>query len=186
MKKLISSTVLLCFMMTAFAQGNIQKGSWMLGGNATFTSTKFSDIGGSTTNIELSPNVGYFFINQLAGGINLSLTSSKEEDYDAETLWALSPFLRYYFLPPARKVNVFLEGSYGFGAFSVSGESASINQYSFMAGPAIFLTPAVALEFGIGYTSVGGELYDLMIGDGTRSNTFGLNIGFQIHLPGKR
>ena len=186
MKKILLTTALSGALTLAFTQGNIHKGSWMLGGNASFTSTKISDFDGSTTTISLSPNVGYFFVDQLAGGLRVSLESLKEEGDDAETMWSLSPFARYYFLTPAKKVNVFLEASYGFGGFSFGGESVNINQFSFMAGPSIFLTPAVALEFGIGYTSIGGELYDLMISDGSRSNTFGLNIGFQVHLAGKR
>ena len=57
------------------------------------------------------------------------------------------------------------------------GDSESFNQYSIMAGPAIFLTPNTALEFALAYQSFGGDAY----GDDRQKN-FGLNIGFQIHL----
>jgi hypothetical protein len=74
-------------------------------------------------------------------------------------------------------VNVFADASYGFGSMK-DGDSESFNQFAFMAGPAIFLTPNTALEFALQYRSEGGDAY----GGDDRLNNFGINVGFQIHL----
>jgi hypothetical protein len=56
--------------------------------------------------------------------------------------------------------------------------SASFNQFAFMAGPAVFLTPNTALEFALQYRSAGGDAF----GGNDRQNNFGINVGFQVHL----
>ena len=80
------------------------------------------------------------------------------------------------------KVNVFADGSFGFGQakYEAAGIETKYNftQFAISAGPAIFLTPATALEIGLGYTSSKVEDAE------DRSNSFGVNIGFQIHLSG--
>jgi hypothetical protein len=179
MKKIILASLIAISASTVFAQSNIQKGDWMVGGSASFSSQKFKGVEGTTTSFEISPDAGYFFANQFAGGLSLAYTSAKESGSDAVSAVAVAPFVRYYFLPAEQKVNVFAQGSYAFGSAKAGGESASVNGYSFVAGPSIFLTPATALEIGVGYTSLGGKAYE-----GTRNNTFGVKVGFQIHLPG--
>jgi hypothetical protein len=175
MKKTVFTLLMVIAGITSFAQ--IYKGQFMVGGNGTLTSSKYNGSDESTTLIQFNPNVGYFFINNFAGGLRLNLSSIKEENDDAFTEFAVSPFLRYYFLPATNKTNIFADVSYGVGSTG-SNDKESFNQFSIMAGPAIFLTPNVALEFALGYTSQGGDA----IGD-ERFNTFGLIMaGFQIHL----
>jgi hypothetical protein len=181
MKKILCVAAMALSTMAVKAQTS--KGQVMVGGNASFNSSKFEDDDDSkVTMIQLNPNVGYFFIDNLAGGLRLSLQSSKYKgglDDDAYTEFSASPFLRYYFLPVGQKVNVFADASYGMGSAG-GDEKESFNQFAFTAGPAVFLTPNTALELGIGYRSLGGDAF----GD-KRYNTIGLNIGFQIHLGGK-
>lgn len=164
----------------------INKGNWLVGGNVGFESGKTGDFDESKyTTFTIAPNAGYFFIDQLAAGLRLDVTSTKyKEADDPSSSFALAPFVRYYFLDPAQKVNIFGDASFGFGSEKEDGESASINEYSIMAGPAIFLSPNTALEFGLYYKSRGGEAYKFG-DDQERWNRFGLQIGFQIHLGGK-
>jgi hypothetical protein len=178
MKKILS-LVIFAF-TTSVVSAQINQGQWMIGGNASFSSSKYSDTDESTTDIVLNPNFGYFFIDNFAGGLRLSLESTKEEGEDeAFSTFSVSPFLRYYFLPSAQKVNVFLEGSYGIGSTG-QGDRESFNVFSFMAGPAIFLTENVALEFALQYQSFGGDAIKIPGSD--RFNSYGINVGFQIHL----
>ena len=185
MKKLLFATFLTATATAAFSQGNINKGDWMLGGNISIASSKYEDIDESqTTSISISPDAGYFFMNQLAGGLRFSFSSEKVKDMDAESQILAAPFLRYYFLSPAQKVNVFLDASYGFGSAkfnTLTGSTTeSVNNFGVAAGAAVFFTPSTALEFALGYNSTGGDA----IGD-NRFNAIGFNIGFQVHLPGR-
>lgn len=181
MKRLLFLALFVVAMNSAFSQ--TYQGQWMVGGNASFESYKHGDVDDSKlTTFQLNPNVGYFFINNLAGGVRLSFTSFKEEDdEDAFTVLSAGPFIRYYFLPPAEKVNIFADAGASFG--SIGGDDKeSFNEFSIMAGPSIFLTPNVGLEFGLFYKSQGGDAVEMSWGDDDRDNTFGINIGFQIHL----
>jgi hypothetical protein len=179
MKKVLFAAFLLVSSNAIFAQVN--KGQWLVGGNVSFESIKHGD--GKATKFTASPNAGYFFIDNFAGGLRFELTSTKVKNADdADSRWSLSPFLRYYFLPATQKVNVFADASYGFGKDGMA-EKESFNQFAIMAGPAIFLTPNTALEFALGYKSYGGDFYKIG-GKEERENHFGINIGFQIHLGG--
>lgn len=179
MKKVFIAAFLLMSSSAIFAQVN--KGQWLVGGNTAFTSSKQGDM--KQTSFNLSPNAGYFFMNNFAGGLRVNLATSKVKGDDASTsMMSVAPFLRYYFLPAAKKVNVFADAEYGFGSAKY-GASASINEFRIAAGPAVFLSPNTALEFALFYQSLGGDYYE---DGGNRVGTIGLNIGFQIHLGGKK
>jgi hypothetical protein len=184
MKKVFMAAFLLVASNSIFAQVN--KGQWLVGGGIAFESSKVGDIDGSkVTTFAAAPNVGYFFVDKLAGGVRASIVSTKNEGDEGATGQTLvGPFLRYYILDAAQKVNIFADGMYGFGSQKFEGESASINQFAITAGPAIFLTPNTALEIGLQYRSTGGEAFEF--GDEKeRQNGFGVTVGFQIHLGGK-
>jgi hypothetical protein len=128
--------------------------------------------------LTLNPAAGYFFIDKFAGGLKFAYAVSNPKGYKATTQYLAGPFLRYYFLPANQKVNIFFDGTYGFGSAHNEYGSFNSNMYVFAAGPAIFLNPHTALEFAVNYSSTGGELY----GNGSRYNVVGFNIGFQIYL----
>jgi hypothetical protein len=183
MRKLIFATLFVGSVSVAFAQGNINKGDWMLGGDAGFTSQKQGDY--KTNSFSLSPNAGYFFINNFAGGLRASVSSSKETYSSEETKntgFELAPFVRYYFLPASQKVNLFADASFGFGQNKyTSGNVESKTNFTNLgikAGPAIFITPATALEIALGFNSTKVKDVD------DRENKFGISVGFQIHIPG--
>jgi hypothetical protein len=183
MKKVLMAAFLLVASSSMYAQ--INKGQWLVGGNATFQSTKYGDgDAGKNTYFEISPNAGYFFADKLAAGLRASFWSDKDKsDDDALSSFSIAPFVRYYFLDPAQKVNVFADASFGFGSVGRDDKS-SFNEFGIMAGPAIFLTPNTALEFALFYKSAGGDAYKIGAED-ERQNRFGLSVGFQIHLGGK-
>jgi hypothetical protein len=179
MKKLLIAFSMVVTVSTVSAQ--INKGQWLVGGNAAFTSSKNGDY--KTSAFQFSPNAGYFFINNLAGGLRLSVNSEKEKFDDEKatsTTTTIAPFLRYYFLPATQKVNVFADASYSFGSEKYDDgsddEKVNVNGFTISAGPAIFLTPNTALEFTLGYNSTKVEDVD----DATGTFLFG--VGFQIHL----
>jgi Outer membrane protein beta-barrel domain len=176
MKKILLAVTLLTSGLASFSQVN--KGQWLAGGTAGFESSKFgSDDDSKTTSFTFSPAAGYFFINNFAGGLRASINSVKDHNEDAFTSVLFAPFVRYYFLPAIQKVNILADASYGFGSMK-SGESESFNQFAIAAGPAVFLSPNTALEFTLQYRSQGGDAF----GGDDRLNSFGVNVGFQVHL----
>lgn len=178
MKKLLFASFLLFSSYAMKAQ--INQGQWLVGGNAGFDSEKQGDY--KSTTVMVSPNAGYFFIDNLAGGLRVNFWTNKVKgDDESSTFFSVAPFARYYFLPAAQKVNVFADAAYGFGKGGYS-DKVSLNELSFMAGPAIFLSPNTALELALYYKSRGGKYYENAAGD--KVNHFGLNIGFQVHLGG--
>src|SRR5687767_7520560 len=134
MKKVLIAACLLVSSNAIFAQVN--KGQWLAGGNISFESQKQGDA--KATSFNFSPDAGYFFIDNFAGGIRLDFSSYKVKDADdATTSFGLAPFVRYYFLPAAQKVNVFADASFGFGSAGTA-DKESFNEFAIMAGPAVF------------------------------------------------
>jgi len=176
MKKILLAICLFVWVGSLTAQ--VQKNDWLIGGSTKFSSNKTADL--KTTMFEFSPNAGYFFVNNFAAGLRAGINSVKLEGTDAVSSSLFSPFLRYYFLPAANKVNFMLDGSFGVGSTSAAGETISQNGFGFAAGPAIFLNKHTALEFTLGYNSIKYEA------DPDRSNTFTLGVGFQVHLLGSK
>lgn len=176
MKKL--SLAIMLFLLIGSLTAQVQKNDWLIGGSTKFASNKTADI--KTSMFEFSPNAGYFFANNFAGGLRTDINSVKVEDEDAISSTLISPFLRYYFLPSDSKVNIMLDGSFGFGSTSGMGETISQSGFGFVAGPAIFLNKHTALEFTLGYNSIKFE------DDPDRSNTFTVGVGFQVHLLGSK
>ena len=177
------ATLLLGLVSAASAQGNINKGDWMLGGNAGYSHQKNGDY--KSNSFDLSPDAGYFFINNFAAGLRASVSSDKTTYNPADiknTTFALAPFVRYYFLPASQKVNLFADGSFGFGQNKYENGStvntSNFTNLSIKAGPAIFITPATALEIALGYNSTKIKDVD------DRQNKFEISFGFQIHVPG--
>lgn len=173
---------LYCFLFVALlatiTHAQINKGQVLAGGSVSFESTKRGE-NFKSTDLNFAPNVGYFFINNLAGGLRLALNSSTSETGIIEiesSSTAVAPFLRYYFLPASRKINVFADAAYGAGSAKVEEQKEGFNYYSIAAGPAVFLTRNVALEATLGYNSSKFE------DDRERTNTLAVNLGFQIHL----
>jgi hypothetical protein len=185
MKKVLIAACLLVSSNAIFAQVN--QGQWLAGGSAGFNHSSQGDT--KITTIMVSPDLGYFFINQFAAGLRpeFGYTKTKSKvgsvtSSGSATAFTVAPFVRYYFKPSGEQVNLFADASYGFGSSKVKGgTSVSGNYYQIKAGPAIFLTPSAALEFALYYRSWGGDAYEV---NGDRNSNFGLSIGFQVHLGG--
>ena len=165
-----------------YANGQITKGNWMVGGNGSFSSQKeiLNSIDVKGVSIHLSPSAGYFFVNNFAGGLRARFDYTKVEytgSYSNTSQFGFGPFMRYYFLTPEKNINLFAESAYQFSRNSGSNNASnSSNIFTFSAGPVIYLNSSVGIELAASY-----ELYDnKAIKISTK--TFFLNIGFQIHL----
>jgi hypothetical protein len=174
MKKLVL-TIIAVLSLSALTQAQTSKGYYLIGGGAGFSSAK-TGSGPSTTNIAFSPNVGYFVKDNLAFGGRLGVSSAKTGDAAATTNLSFSPFARYYFVSIGSKAKLMADASFGFGSSKTGdADAVSSTNWGIAAGPALFLNNHTALEFTLSYGSV--KVKDL-----DARNTFGVNVGLQIHF----
>ena len=185
-KVLLLTTITLALHFSLSAQ--LAKNSWMIGGSLGFSSNAYK---GTTVNqYAITPKAGYFLIDRLAAGIGLNVSlihqSYSYPNYPFpsyhQNVYGVGPFVRYYFLPTQKPVNVLLEVSDQYNRVTQSATpSGHTNTFGFAAGPTFFLTPSVGLEWTIGYAwnrGAGPQGY----GD---SQTFKTTIGLQVYLTGK-
>jgi len=175
MRKMIF--LLLVIVVSNQVTAQIKKGQWLAGGNVNWT-TSFNSYGTSTV-IKIMPDVGYFFLDKLAGGlkINHTIVIPGYDSSQAYSSFGFSPFLRYYFLPATNTINVFGEASYGWGGFYYNDYDDINHQWSVSVGAAFFLNRYVALEAALNYINITEQ--HVVSG---RQKTLGINIGFQVYL----
>jgi outer membrane protein len=155
---------------------------------------------GKSFSVNLSPNMGYFVIDNLAIGLGLGVgfTAYNNESGDFKTSaistsLSAGPFIRYYI--PVSKVLPFCElsGSYGWSNMNISGtnlDDTRVNIGTFNYGGGIGLAAPlgerVMADVMLGYRSLNmkysqEEEYDQT----TKTGTLGLSIGFVILLGSK-
>ncbi|MBO9681120.1 MAG: outer membrane beta-barrel protein [Flavisolibacter sp.] len=167
-------------MLTAFSQ--ITKNNWLVGGGGSGAVYKTLDE--KSHYLQISPNIGYLFINKIAAGLKLSYVYDKRglsTFSSKKTGFYFGPFARYYFLDIEQPFNILLEGSYQHGAEKVKGYNStptkySLNSFSFAAGPAIYFNNCVGLEFLAGYAQSQYTNEDF------HRKQFQISIGLQVHL----
>ncbi len=121
----IASLLLLPFLGSA--QIEIEKGNWLLGGTASFSSKKDNTTNQSYTNYNIAPKVGYFITKSFALGLDFSFRKSYVSG---------NPFARYYY------GKNFIQAKYLYKEFGIASDSG----YDISLGRALFLKPNVAIE----------------------------------------
>lgn len=170
-------------LFTLSANSQITKGNWMVGGSGYFTNYKSTFQNNNTeetqtgNGFQVSPNLGYFIVNNFALGAAASFSfSNPSGDNNNSHGYGLSPFVRYYFRKSEKMINPFLQTSYGVSeGKSESGGSNKSSGYNIKGGSAIFFNSCVALELTIDYIS---SKYN----NDSKNNNFIVGVGFQIHL----
>lgn len=156
----------------------ITKGNWLVGGDIAFSysdSKPESTINSESFNIDLSPNIGYFFGDKLAFGTRVNYFHSRFKSDSGNSKFDsffVSPFVKFYLLNDDKMVNPFLESSYRFNLL----DDNNLDEFSARAGIAIFLNNSVALEASLNYLN--SKTKKQFIG----SHTILLGFGIQVHL----
>ena len=185
MLKTIPLIIISCYFIKT-ANSQITKGTWMLSGTISFSSTNYNSDAGSKSNyinLQVYPHVGYFFADKFAAGLNAGINrygtkAISTNVYDSYTDFNTGPFVRYYLLAVDNQINIVTEGSYMYGFFGggQSQRSTSKNTYAFNAGPVIYFNETAGLEFLVGYSSY------KYVGFSGRDNTIQLGLGLQVNL----
>ena len=157
----------------------ITKNNWLVGGSAAFSYTRTNpEINGRLFEMNLSPNIGYFFWDKLAFGLrstyNLTRGRSDLNRSTTERIMLL-PFARYYLLEADRDMNLFVESAYGV-RIDIVGDRRNPEEFLLKGGLAIFLNSSVAFEIALSYINFNSK--DQFVGD----HTLLLGFGLQIHL----
>lgn len=196
---LLTIITLCCVSLNTIAQ--TEKGKYFFGASTRLSAgiiehsrvqDNVNTLSERITQFSFIPHAGYFIKDNLALGIEVSLSFSKTEDYDydstqRESTLAFSPFARYYF--GDKKVRPFLFASGGIGSYktkyhsrlftdSKSDSSNTLFFYSLGGGAGFFLNDTVSIELELGYGRLSSKEGDF----GTIQNAFGLNGGFSIFL----
>jgi hypothetical protein len=183
MKRIIVLFVMI-IAVSSNSHAQIEKGYWLAGGSASINHLSYKDRDEKQLQIKLSPRVGYFLIDNLAGGINVNwsglyrkLPGSTKKDKITEL--TVGPFARYYLMQVGRPFNVFVDGSVAFGSITNNNfPDISETNYSLIAGPEFYFNSSVGLEISFGYQITRTRQPQVTE---TSNSTF-LNIGFLIHL----
>jgi hypothetical protein len=164
-------------MSSAVGVTPIQKGNWMVGGSLGSLGYSFE---GKSFNINVNPRAGYFVSDGIAIGASLNggLTTAKNAD-DVWT-YGLAPFVRYYVPEGSSSTGRFFgQGEVGIAGSSI-GKDVDI-AFGVGVGYAHFITQTVALEAVVGY-----NYSKATTANASAHSGLGVNLGFQIYLPGKR
>lgn len=177
------SIFLTILLLSRNSNSQITKGNWMLGGNISYASTNYNSenygVPHNAYNLQVRPNVGYFFIDKLAAGIKTGIGKTGAKGGPNYTDFNIGPFFRYYFLNQDKNVNIISEGmyQYGFeGSVSGSNNSTSKSTFAFSAGPVIYFNTVTGLEFLISYSTY------KFSGIKGSNNTIMIGLGLQVHL----
>lgn len=172
------------------SSAQFNKGRMIAGGGVSFSRHEIDNgsfVKGSSTSFGVSPRFGYFFIDQLAGGLNLSISgSSFTPDTGTKSTTSglnIGPFLRYYL-----DNGIFFHGNYGFGRGKTeftSTEEFTSNEWGLEIGYAYFLNDFVSIEPSIGYNSFNRDYKSVISDESQRGITF-LKIALQIYLGDRK
>lgn len=192
---MIKNTVLFFALMlfAVTAQSQITKGNWLMGGNASFTLSKYnSEFGQKNTDfvLQIAPDIGYFVIDKLAAGLKVSLykhgnKATGTSVYRKHTTVDFGPFVRYHFLPVDNIANILVDAAYqhgtdNYGTSNYVSDKNPTNTFSFAAGPVIYFNTSVGLEFLMGYSTT------KYTGFAGSNGTIHVSLGLQVHLEKDR
>lgn len=161
-KVLLIAVVSLCALVSANAQ--INQGTILVGAASNFGFSNVSPDGGDSYSVfDLHGKAGYFFIDNLAAGIDLDYGKQ-----DEESQFGFGVFGRYYLN------NVIILGaSLGTYKEDYGDSDASATVLGIEGGYAAFITDAIAIEPTLNIDLYSGDF------DATK---FGLNVGFTFYL----
>ena len=172
MKKLLLFT-LLFISATVFAQ--TEKNKVFLSGstNASYLFSSIESSDNKTTNIKISPSIGYFTRNNLILGISGLYENAKVSNkyYESKsTSFGLSPFLRFYTPNENRNNKLFLQIEGGY--MESNNISGSFISGSF--GLSFFLNQHVSFDIE--------GVYAHTVIENITINSIGLDLGISVYL----
>jgi len=173
MKTKIIVSVLVCSLFLIKTYSQTESGTLLLGGGA---STALNFGGGTTFNIGISPDIGYFVEDNIAIGARVPLSLAAGEDYRMIS-YGITPFVRYYF-DQMDDMLIFITANIGIDGMSTKIGGVSDSNTGFIGGAGIgvahMLTKNIGIEGIFGYSFMKYKDVDLR-------SRLGIDAGFQIY-----
>ncbi|TVR81391.1 MAG: hypothetical protein EA409_06760 [Saprospirales bacterium] len=115
---------------------------------------------GRSSILGMQASVGFFLTNQFMFDLGLGFTNYSASDFQgAQTLFSISPGIRYYLPLGQGRNQLFAKAGYEFGGLNQEGLGTDYT-YGFLNGGIginIMLTPGTALELGVDYGNLSAE-----------------------------
>lgn len=144
------------------SNAQIEGGTILAGGSAYLNHTRSYETSAKSTQLIISPQVGFAFADNFVGGAYFSFSS-----FSNFSSWSVAPFLRYY------AKNAFVQLGYGYSQSGSGNQISSSSILSLDLGYAIFFNDNVALEPALFYNQYL---------KGFSSAQMGIKLGFQIYF----
>jgi len=159
----------------------------------SYESNNYNSSSENILNLNLSPQAGYFFKDQLVFGLELPINffNIGEKNYESNKSFSfiVAPFVKYYFL--SEKIKPFIQLQYGLGEhyhYNVSRYSVSptsnfdvfqstdtvitkLNRFMGTLGFSYFINSNIGIELNINYTNNKEEYNDNNLGYDDYSTT---------------
>ena len=171
-----------------FAQ--TEKGNFLVGGSMGLSHS--SNNNNNLTAFSLSPNVSYFFVDNLAAGIMLNTAASRSTTDGSDNKTTTSsisagPTIRYYF-PVTEKFYIFPEMDLLFGSSTSKVTNPPITETTSKTNQTVFRLGAGVSYFIAKNVSLEGFLYyqdqNLRVDSGASTSTSSINfrVGLQVYI----
>lgn len=178
MRKMLTTTLLL--VAATVANGQIEKGSWLMGASTNLGYISYTPTGGGSSQnfFNIGTKSGYFIANNMTIGVNLDYLNASGSSGSTNSITTIGIFLRGY----SKKVFF----GVGYNSISMSGSSTSLGSIPLEVGYAAFITRNIAFEPAINYTFAtdsdnGGMPGYAGVPFGAKS-AFGIKLGFSLYL----
>lgn len=129
----------------------LQKGSKLIGGNASFSQESDEDT--KVTSVTLQPEMLFFISDGLAVGGRLGLTRQSSDNFKS-TGWSLGPAARVYLTSESRTLRPYISASARFGRTENRGGSSDVTSTSRILDAALGFTRLLGDQVGLD-----GELF---------------------------
>lgn len=182
------SLIILAHLFYNEINAQIEKGSWIIGGNGSLSNTEANNpniLFNRYLYINIDNNSGYFFKDKFAAGVKSSFSYTKIVTYgtygnsisELKPIYGLGIYMRYYFLPLDKRINFLAELKYQ--RYFPGGKYISpkiTHGLGITLGSVLFLNDVIGLEYTISYGS------SPSFSRGYFANTLQTGIGLQIYL----
>ena len=175
MEKVIVITLFL-FLSSVYAQSPVSEGTYTVGGNISFTSTSDSHSSENHNNLIISPNLGYFFIDNIYTGTSILYSYQSSGDFSATT-YGFGPTIRYYFDVERVKPFLGLEYVYSFRSSGDDPDENTQTTFTISGGVDYFVTNYFAIEGSVNYSFINYNFDDGHTSSDNDMNQLNIGIG---------